>query len=97
MTITEQALCLLDILPSIKSRRLLENFLDMDRTVIASLEQASIEPIPDTTVNMPYSVASRLNRSNYEDQAKSEALMKALKQIRATHANKPKSNIIRGA
>lgn len=99
MTISEQALFLLDIDPSLANRRKLENFFDLDGIVNASFDSNSSAPAItiEETDPKPFSVASRLSRSNYENQAKSEALMEALKQIRAGNASKPRSTIIRGA
>jgi hypothetical protein len=90
MSLAEQALFLLDILPSIRSRSNPENFCSLDQTIVASFpgtrepEQA---PVPTVEAN-PFSMASRMNRSNYEDQARAEALTQALRQIRASHAAK---------
>ncbi|MGZ3742047.1 MAG: hypothetical protein ACXVB9_21915 [Bdellovibrionota bacterium] len=92
MSIADQALFLLDIPPSIDKRKKLENFSDLALTVGASLRTAieEAEPAPAQAEAPPasYSVASRMNRANYEDQAKAEALTRALRQIRASHAAK---------
>lgn len=100
MTISEQALFLLDIAPSHLKRKKMETFVDLDGVVNNSFEANSpVEaPVASTTPEHtnPFSVASRLQRTNYESHAKSEALMEALKQIRASHASKPRSTIIRG-
>ncbi len=89
MSLAEQALFLLDIDPSIRSRQNPENFSSLDQTIGASLpgtqvaqETAQAEPEPS-----PFSVASRMSRSNYEDQARAEALTQALRQIRASHVS----------
>lgn len=91
MSIAEQALSLLDILPSIESRKSLENFSNLDHTIDASFPGASAlaEGRGESTEENPFSVASRMSRSNYEDQARAEALTQALRQIRARHAAKP--------
>lgn len=99
MTISEQALFLLDIAPSHLKRKKMETFVDLDGVVNDSFLTSAIEvaesPAAPEHTN-PFSVASRLQRTNYESHAKSEALMEALKQIRASHATKPRSTIIRG-
>ncbi|MGZ3701799.1 MAG: hypothetical protein ACXWSD_08390, partial [Bdellovibrionota bacterium] len=90
MSLAEQALFLLDIQPSIRSRTNPENFSNLDQTIVASLP-GLVEPAPETKTVAeanPFSVASRMSRSNYEDQAKAEALTRALRQIRASHAAK---------
>lgn len=91
MSLAEQALFLLDILPSIQSRNKLENFSDLDQTITASLP-GTISPA-ETAAKIaaepnPFHVASRMSRSNYEDQARAEALTQALRQIRASNASK---------
>ena len=90
MSLAEQALFLLDILPSIRSRSNPENFSSLDQTIGASLPgTAEPEQVAAAVVEAsPFSVASRMNRSNYEDQARAEALTQALRQIRASHAAK---------
>lgn len=92
MSLAEQALYLLDILPSIRNRKSLENFTSLDQTIRASLPDAPAipaEPRPAAATEAnPFFVASRMNRSNYEDQARAEALTQALRQIRASHAAK---------
>jgi hypothetical protein len=93
MSLAEQALFLLDILPSIQNRNKLENFSNLDQTIVASLPGTSSaaetgKPVAETN---PFSVASRMSRSNYEDQARAEALTQALRQIRASNAAKKSS------
>jgi hypothetical protein len=88
MSIAEQALSLLDIFPSVQSRSRLENFSSLDLVIGASLpgSQAPLkEAEPAVTENL-YSVASRMGRANYEEQAKAEALLNALRQMRAKNA-----------
>ena len=92
MSIADQALFLLDIPPSIDRRKKPENFSDLEPTVRASLKtvMGESEPAPAQAEAPPasYSVASRMNRANYEDQAKAEALMNALQKLRASHKNR---------
>lgn len=89
MSLAEQALFLLDIQPSIRSRQNPENFSSLDQTIFASLpgmpirEERTAAPVEQS----PFSVATRMSRSNYEDQARAEALTQALRQIRASHAS----------
>jgi hypothetical protein len=90
MSLAEQALFLLDIQPSIRSRKNPENFSSLDQTIVASLPgtQVQVDAARTVTEANPFSVASRMSRSNYEDQARAEALTQALRQIRASHASK---------
>jgi hypothetical protein len=88
MSVAEQALSLLDIFPSMQSRSRLENFSSLDLVIGASLpgSQAPLqEAEPAVTENL-YSVASRMGRANYEQQAKAEALLNALRQMTAKNA-----------
>lgn len=96
MSIADTASLLLDILPSIQSRKKLENFSSLDQTIDASFPWAQLPPENSRikTEENPFSVASRMNRSNYEDQARAEALTQALRQIRAKHAAKPSASRI---
>jgi len=94
MSLAEQALFLLDILPSAQCRKNLENFSNLDQTIVASfpvMDRATpvLVEIRKTEIEaVPFSVASRMSRANYEDQARAEALTQALRQIRASHAAK---------
>lgn len=90
MSLAEQALSLLDILPSIQSRNKLENFSDLGQTIVASLAgtQIPVQAVAAEAETNPFHVASRMSRSNYEDQARAEALTQALRQIRASNASK---------
>ena len=98
MSLAEQALFLLDILPNIQNRNKLENFSSLDQTIVASLP-GTITPAetgkPVAEAN-PFSVASRMSRSNYEDQARAEALTQALRQIRASNASKSSAARVTG-
>lgn len=96
MSLSEQALFLLDLPPNILSRQNLENFSSLDHAVVASLPGMPV-PVEISEVkaeSSPFSVASRMNRASYDDQARAEALTQALRQIRASHAAKssPRSN-----
>lgn len=100
MSLAEQALFLLDILPSIQSRNRLENFSDLEQTIVASLPGTEI-PVETVAVAAivepnPFHVASRMSRSNYEDQARAEALTQALRQIRASNASKSSAPRVTG-
>lgn len=104
MSLAEQALCLLDISPSAKNRTKLENFSSLDLEISASLPGFSlpaglppVEPASPPSENL-YSVASRMGRANYEEQAKAEALLNALKQMRARNAARPiqPNRVLRG-
>lgn len=93
MSLAEQALFLLDIQPSIRSRSNPENFSNLDQTIVASFPGTAEPPKVAAAVveANPFSVASRMSRSNYDDQARAEALTQALRQIRASHAAKLQS------
>ena len=104
MSIAEQALSLLDIFPSMQSRVKLDNFSSLDLVIGASLPgaaSAAAEPAPavasspsPVTTESLYSVASRMGRANYEEQAKAEALLNALRQMRAKNGAR-NSRVIR--
>lgn len=92
MSIAEQALFLVDLSPNLEQRRRIEAFSDLDQTISASFASpearpAETEPKPQTGA---FSVAARLSRSNYEDQARAEALMHALRQIRVSNVQTPR-------
>lgn len=104
MTLAEQALYLIDLGPLVKKRKNLEFFPSLDAmisgsfTVTAPLVNAPAEQAaaPASSTNS-FSIASRLGRSNYDDQARAEALINAIKKIRASHAaKKTDSRFIRG-
>jgi len=100
MSLAEQALFLLDIQPNIRNRKNPENFSSLEQTIVASFPVTSDSWGAAAAVEVsslgngaaavlqssPFSVASRMSRSNYEDQARAEALTQALRQIRASHA-----------
>jgi len=95
MSIAEQALILLDISPSITKRKNLENFINLDPVISASFPGAAIidadlsaAPEEKPAENL-YTVASRMGRANYEEHAKAEALMHALRQMRAKNSSRP--------
>lgn len=107
MSIAEQALSLLDIFPSIQNRTKLENFSNLDGVIFASLAPAGSSlpamaeaTSPSAPINAEnlYSVASRMGRANYDEQAKAEALLNALKQMRAKNAARPNqtARVLRG-
>jgi hypothetical protein len=102
MSIAEQALSLPDIFPSIRNRSNLENFTSLDGVIVASFSPPGPLPVisesaPVSTENL-YAVASRMGRANYDEQAKAEALLNALKQMRAKNAGRPNqtARVLRG-
>lgn len=99
MSLSEQALFLLDIFPSIQKRKKLERFHDLDQTIEQSLYEKPYTEKVEIRAEKPvtYNLASKWAKANYEDQAKADALTHALQQIRAKHASKPRSKIIRGS
>jgi hypothetical protein len=96
MNLAEQALFLLDIQPSTKNRKSLDNFANLDQMILASFpgESAPAEPVKNepTAEKKPFSVASRMSRVNYEDQARAEALTQALKHFRAKNGSRSSSS-----
>ena len=99
MSLSEQALFLLDIQPSIRSRKNPENFSSLDQTIVDSFPGTPAPAEEErrvVTETNPFSVASRMSRSNYEDQARAEALTQALRKIRASHASKPGGSRVLG-
>ena len=95
MSIAEQALVLLDISPSITKRKNLENFINLDPVINASFPGAALpEPcgnaLPEEKpAENLYTVASRMGRANYEEHAKAEALLHALRQMRTKTSPRP--------
>ncbi|MGE3263303.1 MAG: hypothetical protein AB7K68_16100 [Bacteriovoracia bacterium] len=89
MSIADQALFLLDIPPSANRRKKLENFFDLEQTIRAAFgEPETLTAKKTEAPPAPYSVASRMNRANYEDQARAEALTSALQKLRASHQSR---------
>lgn len=100
MSITDQALFLLDIQPSIQRRKSLEIFGSLDPEIsdsIAPPAEVKEDKSILESVQTPFAVAARMGRPNYEEQAKAEALYNALRQMRAKHATKPSHRVIRGS
>ena len=101
MTIAEQALFLLDLRPSELHRKNLESFFNLDSLVSGSVGiLPALDPVASELPTNSFSVASRLSRSNsnYEEQAKAEALMNALKHIRSKNDSIRKSTrVIQGS
>lgn len=100
MSIAEQALVLLDIFPSISKRNKLENFFNLDSVINASFPWAAVsgQEIDEKPSENLYTVASRMGRSNYEEHAKAEALLHALRQMRAKNASRPSNaRVLRGS
>jgi len=85
-SISEQALFLLDDFHSYQSRKKIDFFSSIDQCVIDSFstpntkeKNSSLASSNNTT---PFVVAARLSRTNYDEQAKSEALLHALQKLR---------------
>ena len=96
MSIAEQALFLLDLKPNKTKQKRIDHFQDLSSLVDASI--FGTEPVQEEQkIETPnsFSVASRLQRPDYEDQARVEALMSAIRKIRANHVGKNSSRIIR--
>lgn len=82
-SISEQALYLLDLLsPRQRKMKSVELFAHLNPLILSSFAEPERKEPAKAQVQNTYSVASRLNRSNYEDHAKAEALLAALKQLR---------------
>ena len=98
MKISEQVLSLLDIPTPNKTSH---DFSGLENTVNESFGtiEPEIQPLEAPAAN-PYSFASRMTKSNNDDQLRAEALMTALQKIRAGNnvaKSKPSSRIIKGA
>jgi predicted transposase YdaD len=99
LSLSEQALHLLDIQPSIQNRRKLENFSSLESEIDSSIESLTAPPIEDlplSSLSTPFALAARMDRPQYEEQAKAEALMNALRQMRAKSNAKSSPRVIRG-
>ncbi len=83
--ISDQALLLLDDFHSSRSRKKMDLFADLEEHVTNSLQTSkpASSAISSSENANPFTVAARLGRSNYEEQAKSEALLSALKKLRS--------------
>lgn len=92
MSIAEQALFLVDLSPNLEQRRKLEAFSDLEQTISASFAspEACAKEAEQSPQSGAFSVAARLSRSNYEDQARAEALMHALRRIRVSNVQTPR-------
>lgn len=89
MRFAELALQLLDLSPEKSSFRRSTDLPDLEKTISDSLSEGS-EPM-HVTPSEPlaselYSVATRMGKSNYDEVAKAEALLLALKKMRAKNA-----------
>jgi hypothetical protein len=88
MRLSELALNLLDLNPEKSSIGKGEYLVDIEKTIEASLlDDLPKEsfPVKEDSMNS-YSVASRMGKSNYDEVAKAEALLLALKKMRAKNA-----------
>lgn len=91
-SISDQALLLLDDSQSPLNRKKLDIFAEIDECVGASFS-APQETESTAKVEMhPFTVAARLSRSNYEEQAKSEALYQALQKLRSRSGHATTTN-----
>jgi hypothetical protein len=85
VTISDQALFLLDDCFGHDRRTRLDIFSQLEAFVSSSLNGTIQAPataeIPTSTLST-FTVAARLNRTNYDDQARAEALLAALQKIR---------------
>ena len=97
-SLSEQALHLIDIAPCVSKRRRLDNFANLDPEIGVSISSGVLAApeAPPAPPAAPYSVAARLDRPQYEEQAKAEALMNALRQMRSKHGAKSSPRVIRG-
>lgn len=107
MSISDQALSLLDIQPSKAKRQCLDSFASLESEIIESIAPAPVgEASPAapasvadllSSVQTPFAMAARMGRPDYEEKAKAEALHEALRQMRAKHAAKRSPRVIRGS
>jgi hypothetical protein len=94
MRLAEFALNLLDLNPEKSLVQYPPSMAELEKTISDSLAEGTdsavaAQPLPDSA--SPYSVATRMGKSNYEEVAKAEALLLALKKMRAKNANGLKS------
>lgn len=90
LSISEQALLLLDDKLSPQKRNSLDFFTNVDHFIHSSLgikqEDAKTEassPVPTQPASSnAFTVAARLGRGNYEENAKNEAIVNALQRLR---------------
>ena len=78
-SLSDQALSLLDLYPSLPSH---EIFTSLEPLITGSLQNnpTAKEITQETPVS--YTVAQRLHRAQYEDQARADALITALQKLR---------------
>ena len=100
MTISDLALCLLDLPGSEFFCNKKVNFKTLDSTIDSSFLPEVKKPVDAAVVNAPtqsFTVASRMSRNNLTEQARMDALIESLRKIRVNH-DKPRSGrVIRGA
>lgn len=102
MTISDQALFLLDDKAAKAKRKRLDLFAHLDSPVCDSLAIATAKApaVQHENANASassYVVASRLNRANYEDAAKREAMLSALQSLRGSGRGFSSGRIIRSS
>lgn len=89
MRFAELALQLLDLSPEKSSLNRPSDLFDLEKTISDSLQEGielkSSTPAEPLASEL-YSVATRMGKSNYDEVAKAEALLLALKKMRAKNA-----------
>ncbi len=89
MRLAEFALNLLDLNPEKTPAQYSASMAELEKTISDSLAEGAelasqTQALPDSA--SLYSVATRMGKSNYEEVAKAEALLLALKKMRAKNA-----------
>jgi hypothetical protein len=84
MTVSDLANFLLDDTSAVSRRCQLDLFKDLDQTILSTFDKTQPAPVAEAlpVANGSYVVASRLGRTNYEANAKKEAISKALQAMR---------------
>jgi len=90
MKFAEQALILLDLPTNSNLSRRLDRFPDIESMVNSSFEETilPVERLEIPTSTESFTVASRMGRVNYDEQAKAEALVTALEKIRSNNSRR---------
>lgn len=91
MKFAEQALILLDLPSNINLARRLDHFPDIESMVNSSFEKNILpeeKPEQMAASTESFTVASRMGRVNYDEQAKAEALVSALAKIRSNNTRR---------
>lgn len=95
LTISDQALLLLDDSGAISYKKNLDAFSSLENEIKNSFCDTVTTEITQHPVSNNFSVAARLTKSGYDDKARAEALVSALKKIRTRKSNYSSGRVIR--